>query len=254
LNKPVISIASGIAIREKNPLRKFLIELAFRFPHKIIVPSEYTRQRLFQEYPNLGRDIEVYPEGVEMVECKNKKREGVLMIAHMPNWHEDRVKIKGMDYFVKLARLLPDLSFTLLGVSPKEFQAYFPSKFGEEIPKNLTILPPMPFEKVKAHICSAKVYVQLSRHETFCHAIIEAISSGCPAAAWSAGNLTRLLPPNHRCPLGDIECMKALIKRLYQGEYDKEKWHSHVMKTRKEFSMERREKMWRKLLKELKLL
>ncbi len=84
--------------------------------------------------------------------------------------------IKGWDYVLATAELLPDFEFQIVGLS-KSFEPDFRAIYA--IPNNVTLIPPMDREKLVDLYQHSSVYLQLSRVEGLPNVLCEAMICGC---------------------------------------------------------------------------
>lgn len=85
-----------------------------------------------------------------------------------------RLKIKGADFLVEVARNFPDKSFSVVG--PYNQAADYLNSFQLD---NLEVLPPKPHTELLHILQSKKYYLQFSHIESFGIALVEGILSGC---------------------------------------------------------------------------
>ena len=78
---------------------------------------------------------------------------------------------KGIDKIVMLANQLPHHEFTIIGTDPNNFPV--------NIPDNLKLLPPVPYEQLPNHYSEHQFYLQLSIAEGFPSAVCEAMLCEC---------------------------------------------------------------------------
>ncbi len=78
---------------------------------------------------------------------------------------------KGIDKVIMIARHCPDYTFTIIGCEK--------STFPVEIPTNVEVLPPVPYDTLPEHYSRHRFYLQLSIAEGFPSAICEAMLCGC---------------------------------------------------------------------------
>lgn len=83
---------------------------------------------------------------------------------------EDRLKLKGVDLMVEMARRFPDCSFTVVGVGQKGLLPELP---------NLRAVGKVTHIELSQLFASHRFYMQLSISEGFPNAICEAMLSGC---------------------------------------------------------------------------
>jgi len=104
---------------------------------------------------------------------KGEKEDMVLSVGDLTN--EVTIRIKGIDTFVKVAELLPNIKFVLIGTHNIKVRDAWKAK----APMNLEILDFLPEEKLIRYYQKAKVYAQLSYQESFGCALAEAMLCGC---------------------------------------------------------------------------
>lgn len=92
--------------------------------------------------------------------------------------------IKGINRYNRVAALLPNVQFTLVGCSASIF-----AKAGERPSSNLTIVEAIPHEQLQGYYRSSHVYCQFSRRESFSLSLAEAMSSGMIPVISTAGGM-----------------------------------------------------------------
>lgn len=118
--------------------------------------------------------------------------------------------IKGVDFYINLAKAMPGLTFYVVGVGG-EALAYLKSISGE----NVELLQQIPQKELKKLFCSSKVICQFSRHEAFGVALLEGISSGCYPVGFNYGGTKEILTDNMGILIDnlDIEEGKVAIQK-----------------------------------------
>lgn len=94
----------------------------------------------------------------------------VITVAHIPNlqrWH-----LKGIPLFIRLARAMPEFTFTLVGVSLKD-------RIPANLPANLRCLPPQTREELRLLYSQHVFYFQGSQVEGLPNVLCEAMLCGC---------------------------------------------------------------------------
>jgi len=146
-----------------------------------------------------GANIEILYTGYdpEVFFPKGIKSNTVLTVAEGKTLQ--RIKIKGIDHFVKVAGMLPHYDFIVIGIDKKAV------RFLGDLPSNVKILPRMSQNELLDHYRKAKVYAQFSMREGLPNAVCEAMlcecipvgytNGGIPVAIGEAGYLTETNTP-----------------------------------------------------------
>jgi hypothetical protein len=91
-----------------------------------------------------------------------------------------RLRIKGGDFLVEVARNMPQHAFTVVGVNGEA--ADYLNAFQLS---NLMVMPPSSIDEIKKLLQSKKIYLQFSRIESFGIALVEGVLSGCIPIGYS---------------------------------------------------------------------
>ncbi|MEM1041150.1 MAG: glycosyltransferase family 4 protein [Bacteroidota bacterium] len=86
------------------------------------------------------------------------------------------VRLKGIDLLIETARRMPEVTFTVLGVTAEQ-QTWLRAEYTP--PQNVQLLDPQPRERLAEAYGSASVYAQLSRSEGMPNVLCEAMLCGC---------------------------------------------------------------------------
>lgn len=99
------------------------------------------------------------------------KKDSVVMVAHAPSW--GRVVLKGVDRFLRLALLFPQMQFHLLGQLPPQV-----STLPGALCPNVHLHGWVERERARQILRQASVYCQLSLHEGLPNSLCEAMLCG----------------------------------------------------------------------------
>ncbi|RLD71361.1 MAG: hypothetical protein DRI87_07045 [Bacteroidetes bacterium] len=99
--------------------------------------------------------------------------------------------IKGVDYYIELAKTLPELTFYVVGVGGEAY-SYLKSISGG----NVILLPRITQKELRQLFCSSKIVCQFSRHEAFGVALLEGIIAGCYPVGYNYGGTKEILSNN----------------------------------------------------------
>lgn len=92
--------------------------------------------------------------------------------------------IKGIDRYNRVASLLPNIQFVLIGCKPSIF-----TMAGETPAPNLKLIEAIPHEQLQGYYRSSHVYCQFSRRESFSLSLAEAMSFGMIPVISTAGGM-----------------------------------------------------------------
>ena len=96
---------------------------------------------------------------------------------------------KGHELFVQTAKLLPDVSFTLVGDWKDSAIEYLRSIASQ----NVIFTGRVSEQELHKYYKSASVYIQVSRHEGFGLSVAEAMLAGCIPVVTEAGSLPEVV-------------------------------------------------------------
>jgi len=159
---------------------RHLLPISFRYADRIIVPSKCTLKHLLR-YTH-GDNAIVLAHGFDPDEIKigTKKKQAVTVAPVVMA----RLFLKGIIPFVKVANLLPQYRFLIIGEIEEGAKRVVEK---ECLSGNVILTGRIPFGKVKEILAESKIYCQFSYHESFCCALAEAMLAGCIPIATNRG-------------------------------------------------------------------
>ncbi|HLP14783.1 MAG TPA: glycosyltransferase family 4 protein, partial [Bacteroidota bacterium] len=190
-----------------------------------------------------GANIDVVPTGYDGAKWKpsGEKRPFVLMVASTPD--EARVKIKGVDFFLDVARSLPDVEFVLVGPSAAVSRTL-------QIPPNVRMHEFLAPQELLRLYQQAKVYTQLSMREGLPNALCEAMLCECtPVGTKSGGIPTAIGDAGYLCEHSDIEAAQHHIKAALHAP--SERGRTARKRILEQFTIERRRDTLKALVERL---
>lgn len=158
-----------------DPIGKWFAYFTFRQSHLVIVISEYNRHETLTNTRVPPDNVLLLPHGFDkdiFHRIDGRRGQSVLTIACLDRENHHR---KGLRLFVEAARLLPDISFLLVG----------PDKdgTGEELVKvataNVTLTGGLYGQDLVTVLSFCAVYVQASEWESFGCSLAEAMLCEC---------------------------------------------------------------------------
>lgn len=117
-----------------------------------------------------------------------QRTDTITTAALVDSWRT--FKVKGHDLFLAAARRMPEVSFRIVGLSSDLAAAL---RDENEVPDNVTLLPPRPRTELRTVYQETSVYAQLSRVEAFGLVVGEAMLSGCVPVVSAVGQLPALV-------------------------------------------------------------
>jgi glycosyltransferase involved in cell wall biosynthesis len=153
---------------------------------RILAVSTALQDQLVRRFPKVATKTVVLPTGVDTDRFRpNGPREpSVISVAGASEWM--RAWVKGWDRIAAAARLLPEVSFRLIGAAPD-----VPSRL--DAPENVTVSGLVSQEELVPIYQRATVYVQASRTEGLPNTVMEAMSSGCVPVVTRVGGMPELV-------------------------------------------------------------
>lgn len=190
--------ALGYGNFRKNPLA-WATAQSFRLSHYIAPVSESLIVQNYTYEPSFGKQgYKHFVKGLKTpstviangynadfwkrAEVNRNPKLFLTVATHVET--DARRKIKGLDLFIQLASLLPDLEFMIVGCSQKHLGA---------LPCNLTVVEHAHPDELIRFYSEASYYVQLSVSEGFPNALCEAMLCECTPIVSAAGAMPEIV-------------------------------------------------------------
>ncbi|UCE36844.1 MAG: glycosyltransferase [Thermoplasmata archaeon] len=144
---------------------------------------------------------------------KGEKEKMVVTVGKLEN--EVTIAIKGLDTFLKTAKLLPDVKFVMIGRHDPKLAKEWRAK----APPNLEILDFIPYDKIRGYYQMAKVYTQLSYQESFGCALAEAMLCECVPVVTRRGGIPEVVgDAGFYVKYGDAKATAEKIKEALNSD------------------------------------
>jgi glycosyltransferase involved in cell wall biosynthesis len=169
LGKKTIIVTGGYDVAKEpeinygqmlNPLRARMVKFVLEHATKILSVSRYQREKEISRITKKA-NVNVVP-----LPCDTKKfhpgREKEKLVITVSKITSSFVKRKGLETFLSAAEFFPDVSFVLIGRHVDDSIDYLRAK----APRNVTFTGFVETEKLVEWYQRAKVYCQLSFHES----------------------------------------------------------------------------------------
>ncbi len=186
-----------------------LVGTALKRATKVLVVDATLESEVRERAQYEGNNIEVLPTGYDPEQWKpsGRRENTVLTVAAIQN--ESRLKIKGIDILVEVARRLPRTQFVLVGLDASRFPSL-------DIPKNLALHGVVDRSALVGLYQRARVYCQPSQREGLSNTLCEAMLCGCIPVATDVGGTANAVGD---CGVivrpGDPEALAAGIERAF---------------------------------------
>jgi glycosyltransferase involved in cell wall biosynthesis len=180
-----------------------------------------------------GNNFEIIPTGFDYdtFQSNGEKEDMVLTVGLVQKY--ERIKLKGIDTFVKAAELLPDTRFVVNGVTGEALE-----KIKKNAPSNVEFVGPLSFEELLALYQKSKVYCQLSMREGLPTAVCEAMLCECvPVGTNRYGIPVAIGDTGFYTEYGDVQLTAEAIKKALlssNGKKARERIKTRFNKERKE--------------------
>lgn len=169
VNLPEIDYGSA-----RSPLRRMLVRFMLHCANRIVAVSRSSQDEIVENL-RVSRDrTTLIYHGFENTALSETfvKKPVVINVGHVS---AETVRRKGIDDFVLAAAAMPDVEFVQIGPISVNLE----EALGRKLPPNLTLEGKVSLDELINHFLSAKVYLQLSRHEGFGCSVAEAMLFGC---------------------------------------------------------------------------
>lgn len=162
---------------------------------------------------------------------EERERKMVLTVGHIDS--ERSFLLKGIDTFVEVARLLPDIPFCIAGFDQQRL-----SHLQKDFPDNLRVVGPVEHDQLSDFYMQTKIYCQLSRSESFGVALAEAMLHGCIPVVTNEGGMPEVVEKNGFIVRRDPHFVASLINKTIQKSFIvKDQGYHYIAYT---FNLERR--------------
>jgi glycosyltransferase involved in cell wall biosynthesis len=216
-----------------NPKTARKTKYVFENSNVIIALTEILKNEAMENYGVDGNNFEIIPTGFDYdtFQSNGEKEDMVLTVGLVQKY--ERIKLKGIDTFVKAAELLPDTRFVVNGVTGEALE-----KIKKNAPSNVEFVGPLSFEELLALYQKSKVYCQLSMREGLPTAVCEAMLCECvPVGTNRYGIPVAIGDTGFYTEYGDVQLTAEAIKKALlssNGKKARERIKTRFNKERKE--------------------
>ena len=222
------------------PKRRRRTKFTLKYADKIIAVSKSTKKDTLKWMKNAN--IETVYHGFDSSKYSSKEKEKIVVSVGKSSW--TKLKVKGIETFIKSAKCLPDVHFILIGPHDDDSINYLKTNASS----NVEFIGYIPFEELLSYFEKAQVYVQVSAQESFGSALAEAMLCKCVPVVTERGAIPEVVgDTGFYVPYGDPELTAQKIEEALKS--DKGKMARGRIKTL--FPLEKREEKLVKIINEL---
>ncbi|UCC38800.1 MAG: glycosyltransferase family 4 protein [Candidatus Aminicenantes bacterium] len=211
---------------------------------RVLTVSESLKLDAMKNIGVNGKNIITVPNGYdhERFSPKGKKENSVLTAFTCSDWR--RIRLKGLDTFVKTAKFLPHVQFLMIGIHGKVLE-----ELRGISPPNVVLIKPLPQEELIPYYQKTKVYCQLSMREGHPNAVSEAMLCECVPVGTDVPGIRAVMgETGFYVPYGDAEKTARAIEEALNS--DKGQDARDRVKTM--FPLEKREQKFVNIINDLK--
>jgi glycosyltransferase involved in cell wall biosynthesis len=230
-----------------NPLRARMVKFVLEHATKILSVSRYQKEKEISRITKKA-NVNVVP-----LPCDTKKfhpsreKEKLVITVSKISW--SFIKRKGLETFLSAAKFFPDISFVIIGKHADDSINYLKAK----APPNVTFTDFVETEKLVEWYQRAKVYCQLSYHESEMSggAVGEAMACECiPVVSSRISSIREAVGDcGFYVPHGDVRAtVKAIRKALNASQSLGQKARKRMLNM---FPMEKRKQALHRVIQDM---
>lgn len=189
--------------------KKAMTKFALRHADRVLVVDPSLKDDAKRNAGISGENIEYLPTGYDHLKFKScgEKEDIAMTVCVADSW--SRIKIKGVDTFVKAAMRMPDIKFLVVGLRGESLDM-----IQKIAPSNIELIGPVSQEELISYYQKAKVYCQLSMREGLPNALCEAMLCECtPVGTECCGITSAIGDCGFYVPYGEADATAEAIRK-----------------------------------------
>jgi len=197
LGKRIVTVVGGYEAADepeieygsaRSPFLRPLVRWILALSDQVLAVSHASQEEIQRNLVIVPNKIRVLYHGFEdiPVEGRTPRNPMIVNVGHVS---DDTWKKKGIYDLILTAEQMPDIQFVHIG----SLRINVASKLGRPLPPNLRFVGEVPFEQLGRYLSTAKVYVQLSQHESFGCSVAEAMLFRCIPVVSNAAALPEVV-------------------------------------------------------------
>lgn len=225
----------------KSKKRRRRTAYALKHANRVLAVSESTKKEVLQW---VKRDVDVVYNAIDTNRFipGGEKTNLVITVAGVSNL--TRLKKKGLETLLEVAARMPDTQFAIIGGNSPEWD----KRLREMAPSNVKIAGRISDDELLSYFQAAKVYAQISYHESFGVSLAEGMACGCIPVVTNRSALPEVVgDTGFYVDYGDVEGIVEATSKALESE-NGEKCRKRV---HERFSLEIREKELLRIIEEV---
>lgn len=197
-----------------DKIEKRFVNYVYKNVDKILVVNNHLKDKIIKNAKIKGYNIDYLPTGHdgEYWKSKGKKENIVLTVAGI---HDiKRVKVKGLNTFIKSAKHLQDIRFIIIGAKD-EAKDYLKSI----VPENVELIDYLPRDDLLKYYQMSKVYCQLSYSEGLPTSLCESMLCECVPVGSKANGIKSVIGnTGFYADYGDEKSTSEMIQKALKSK------------------------------------
>jgi len=196
-----------------SPLARLRVKFTLRHAGEVLAVSKSTVKEILRF--TQPKNLELVYNGVDTEKFKPSDTKENLVMTVIGTISYDTAKVKGLDTFLKASVYLPNVPFILVGDFSDDSKKWLKKMGGP----NVEFKGYLNYEALLQYYQRAKVYCQLSAHESFGLALAEAMSCGCVPVVTRKYALPEVVGnTGFYVPYNDPEATAEAIKKALKSD------------------------------------
>lgn len=217
------------AMLDKLSARK--VKYVLKNANKVLAVSKFNKKEILKY--TTSENVELVYNGIDCDKF-NPKGEKEDLVITVGSTSKYRIKLKGLETFIKTAKLLPEIRFIVIGLSDDTIN-YLKTL----ATSNVKFTGFLSQDNLIQYYQKAKVYCQLSYRESFGMSLAEAMLCGCAPVVTNNAALPEVVgDTGFYVPYSDLKATAEAIKKALRSDKGKEARE----RIKNMFTLEKREK------------
>ncbi|NQT65928.1 MAG: glycosyltransferase family 4 protein [FCB group bacterium] len=165
-----------------KPIRAFFAKYSIINASMNLPVSDNLKDDILRRIPNAKLRVLYTGYSPNKFKSEDNLKEKTVLTVGAGNTYQ-RIKIKGIDFFIEVARKMPRYTFIVVGVNENAI------RFLKNIPTNVEVIGKIKQKKLIEYYQKAKVYTQFSMREGLPNAVCESMLCGCIPVGFNNGGI-----------------------------------------------------------------